>query len=94
MNYWCIFNTINFNDSFISWYSFIFFTLAGFTAVYDNPEGISIEELNQATSTENVLEQVLQDRANQLREEMEGGEAAPADGAVTEEAPAEAAPAQ
>ena len=69
-------------------------TLAGFTAVYDNPEGISIEELNQATSTENVLEQVLQDRANQLREEMEGGEAAPAEGAGTEEAPAEAAPAQ
>ena len=69
-------------------------TLAGFTAVCDNPEGVSIEELNQATSTENVLEQVLQDRANQLREEMEGGEAAPAEGAGTEEAPAEAAPAQ
>ncbi|WP_421950414.1 invasion associated locus B family protein [Pelagibacterium sp.] len=60
-------------------------TLTGFTAVYDNPEGISIEELNQANSTENVLEQVLQDRANQLREEMENGEAAPA----TEEAPAQ-----
>lgn len=59
-------------------------TLAGFTAVYDNPEGISIEELNQASSTENVLEQVLQDRANQLREQMESGA----------EAPAESAPAQ
>jgi invasion protein IalB len=65
-------------------------TLAGFTAVYDNPEGLSIEELNQANSTENVLEQVLQDRANQLREEMEGGGAAPAE----EGAPAEEAPAQ
>lgn len=58
--------------------------LAGFTAVYDNPEGISIEELNEANSTENVLEQVLQERANQLREEMEGGQpaAAPAEGAA------------
>ncbi len=62
--------------------------LAGFTATYDNPEGISIEELNQANSTENVLEQVLQDRANQLREGMESnaaGAAAPA----PEEAPAQ-----
>jgi len=64
-------------------------TLAGFTAVYDNPEGVSIEELNQANSTENVLENVLQDRANQLREEMEGGEAAPAESAPVEEAPAQ-----
>lgn len=63
-------------------------TLAGFTSVYDNPEGISIEELNQANSTENVLETVLQDRANQLREQME----APVTPA--EPAPAEAAPAQ
>lgn len=64
--------------------------LAGFTAVYDNPEGISIEDLQQANSTENVLEQVLQERANQLREEMEGGAAA---GEVPAEAPQEA-PAQ
>lgn len=68
--------------------------LAGFTATYDNPEGISIEELNQANSTENVLEQVLQERANQLREDMEaGGEAAageaPAEGAAPEAAPAQ-----
>lgn len=62
-------------------------TLAGFTSVYDNPEGISIEELNAASSTENVLEQVLQDRANQLREEMEGGAAAPEP--APEEAPAQ-----
>ncbi|AEQ51428.1 invasion associated locus B family protein [Pelagibacterium halotolerans] len=68
-------------------------TLAGFTAVYDNPEGISVDELNQANSTENVLEQVLQDRANQLREEMEDGEA-PAEGTPAEPAPAEEAPAQ
>lgn len=62
--------------------------LAGFTAVYDNPEGISIEELNEANSTENVLEQVLQDRANELREQMEGGATAPIQPAP-EEAPAQ-----
>ncbi|RDE09837.1 invasion associated locus B family protein [Pelagibacterium lacus] len=61
--------------------------LAGFTATYDNPEGISIEELNEANSTENVLEQVLQDRANQLREEMEN-QSAPATPGATE-APAQ-----
>ena len=64
--------------------------LAGFTSVYDNPEGISIEDLQQANSTENVLEQVLQERANQLREEMEGGEAAATETPpATEEAPAQ-----
>lgn len=52
--------------------------LAGFTATYDNPEGISVEELNRANSTENVLEQVLQERANQLRETMETGAETPA----------------
>lgn len=47
-------------------------TLTGFTAVYDNPDALSIEELNAANSTENVLEQVLQDRAEQLRQQLEG----------------------
>lgn len=65
-------------------------TLAGFTAVFDNPNGIDINELNQASSTENVLEQVLQDRAEQLRQQLQenagvNGETAPA---------AEPAPAQ
>lgn len=46
--------------------------LAGFTATYDNPSAISIEEFNEAVSGENMLEQVLQDRANQLREQLEG----------------------
>lgn len=69
--------------------------LAGFTAVYDDPEGIDIDELNQANSTENVLEQVLQDRAQQLRQQLEqngDAEAAPAEPAEGE--PAEEAPAQ
>ncbi len=47
-------------------------TLSGFTAAYDDPNGVSIEQLNQANSSENVLEQVLQDRANEMREQMEG----------------------
>lgn len=61
--------------------------LAGFTAVYDNPEGISIEQLNQANSTENVLEQVLQSHANEMREQIEGG-------ATPAAPPAEEVPAQ
>ncbi len=76
-------------------------TLAGFTAVYDNPDGLDIEELNRANSTENVLEQVLQDRAEQLRQELqqnpaEGAEGAEGAGEVPADAPAaeETAPAQ
>lgn len=67
-------------------------TLAGFTSVYDNPEGIDINELNQVTSTENVLEQVLQDRAEQLRQQLQdsaGGEQAPVEPPAEEEAPAQ-----
>lgn len=64
-------------------------TLAGFTAVYDNPEGVSIEEMNAANSGEDVLEQVLQNRANELREQMESGAAAPAEPVPAEEAPAQ-----
>lgn len=72
-------------------------TLAGFTAVYDNPDALSIEELNQANSTENVLEQVLQDRASQLREGIQSNGAAPEGAAPAPEAAPEApaeAPAQ
>lgn len=62
--------------------------LAGFTSVYDDPEGVSIQELQEANSTENVLEQVLQDRANQLREEMQAEEGAATEAPAEEEAPA------
>ncbi|WP_196258345.1 invasion associated locus B family protein [Pelagibacterium limicola] len=60
-------------------------TLSGFTAVYDNPEGLDINELNRASSTENVLEQVLQDRAEQLRQQLEGN--ATGDAPAAEETP-------
>ncbi|WP_404403948.1 invasion associated locus B family protein [Pelagibacterium halotolerans] len=51
--------------------------LAGFTAVYDSEDALTIEELNSANSSANALEQVLQDRAEQMRQQMGGDGAAP-----------------
>ncbi len=70
-------------------------TLAGFTAAYDGDAALTFDEFRQETSGENALEQVLQDRAEELRRQLDGGAEAPAEGA----APAEggtppAAPAQ
>lgn len=62
-------------------------TLAGFTAAYDNDAALTFEQFRQETSGENALEQVLQDRAETLRQQLNNDAAAPA------EAPAEA-PAQ
>ncbi|WP_240233413.1 invasion associated locus B family protein [Devosia lacusdianchii] len=61
--------------------------LAGFTATYDGEAALTFDEFRQETSGENALEQVLQDRAEELRRQLDG-EAAPAEGA---EAPAEGA---
>ena len=58
-------------------------TLAGFTAAYDGEAALTFEEFRQETSGENALEQVLQDRAEELRKQLDGGAAADA------EAPAE-----
>jgi invasion protein IalB len=63
-------------------------TLAGFTAAYDGDASLSFDEFRQETSGENALEQVLQDRAEELRRQLDGGAAAPAEG---EAAPAEPA---
>lgn len=61
--------------------------LAGFTATYDSETALTIEELNQQATGQNELDQVLQDRAEQLRQEIQGGgETPPAEG---EAAPAE-----
>lgn len=62
-------------------------TLAGFTAAYDGEAALTFEEFRQETSGENALEQVLQDRAEELRRQLDGsaGGEAPAEG---EEAPA------
>ena len=67
-------------------------TLAGFTAAYDGDAALTFEEFRQETSGENALEQVLQDRAEELRRQLDGS-AAPAEGAAPAETPAEA-PAQ
>ncbi|MBU1335438.1 MAG: invasion associated locus B family protein [Alphaproteobacteria bacterium] len=63
-------------------------TLAGFTAAYDGEAALTFEEFRQETSGENALEQVLQDRAEQLRQQLDGGAAAPAEGTETPAAPA------
>lgn len=67
-------------------------TLAGFTAAYDGDAALTFDEFRQETSGENALEQVLQDRAEELRRQLDGS-AAPAEGAAPAETPAEA-PAQ
>ena len=58
-------------------------TLAGFTSAYDGPASLTFDEFQRETSGENALEQVLQDRAEQLRKQLdEGGATPPADGAT------------
>lgn len=48
-------------------------SLAGFTATYDSEESLTFEQFQQETSGENALEQVLQDRAENLRRQLDGG---------------------
>jgi invasion protein IalB len=66
--------------------------LAGFTTVYDGAAAMTFEEFNNQTTGPSALEQQLQDRAEELRKQLDGGTtpAAPADGTT----PAPAAPAQ
>jgi len=66
--------------------------LAGFTTVYDGAAQMTFEEFNNQTTGPSALEQQLQDRAEELRKQLDGGTtpAAPADGTT----PAPAAPAQ
>jgi Invasion protein B, involved in pathogenesis len=54
--------------------------LAGFTATYDGDAALTFDEFRQETSGENALEQVLQDRAEQLRQQLSNGETPPAEG--------------
>lgn len=63
--------------------------LAGFTAVYDGEAAMTFDEFNQqgaAGTSSNALEQQLQDRAEQLRRQLDGetpaNGAAPAEGAT------------
>ena len=69
-------------------------TLAGFTSAYDGPAALTFDEFQRETSGENALEQVLQDRAEQLRKQLdEGGATPPADGTTPAPATDPAAPA-
>ena len=62
--------------------------LAGFTATYDSKTAMTFEQFQKETSGENALEQVLQDRAEQLRQQLTEQTGAPAaDGATRAPAP-------
>ncbi|KKB12773.1 hypothetical protein VE25_05345 [Devosia geojensis] len=79
-------------------------SLSGFTATYDGEAALTFDEFRQETTGESALEQVLQDRAEELRRQLNGQEGqggeAPAEGAPAEgaapapEAPAPEAPTQ
>lgn len=64
--------------------------LAGFTSVYDGAAAMTFDEFNNQTTGPSALEQQLQDRAEELRKQLDGGTtpAAPADGTT----PAPASP--
>lgn len=70
-------------------------SLAGFTAVYDGEAALTFEQLREQESGQTALEQQLQDRAEELRRQLDGSdgtEAAPegtppADGAAGDAAP-------
>jgi invasion protein IalB len=54
-------------------------TLAGFTSVYDGEAAMTFEEFNNQTTGPSALEQQLQDRAEELRKQLDGG-TTPAEG--------------
>jgi len=49
--------------------------LAGFTSTYDGDASLTFDQFQQETSGENALEQVLQDKAEQLSRELNGANA-------------------
>ncbi len=53
-------------------------SLTGFTATYDSDAAMTFDEFNQQTSGQGALEQQLQDRAEELRRQLDGAGAAPA----------------
>jgi invasion protein IalB len=56
--------------------------LAGFTAAYDGEAQMSFDDFNKQAAQPSALEQQLQDRAEQLRQELSGdGATPPAEGA-------------
>lgn len=57
--------------------------LAGFTSVYDGEAAMTFEQFNQETSGQSALEKQLQDRAEELRKQLDGE--APSEGAAPAE---------
>ena len=55
--------------------------VAGFTAVYDSETALTFDEFNQQAPVQSALEKQLQDRAEELRRQLETGDA-PAEGAA------------
>lgn len=62
--------------------------LAGFTAVYDSDTALTFEQFNQETTGQTALEKQLQDRAEELRRQLDA-DAAPAEGTAPAPAPAQ-----
>lgn len=64
--------------------------LGGFTSVYESDQSMTFDQANQQESGSTALERVLQDRAEELRQQMGvGGTDAPADATSPETPPAE-----
>jgi invasion protein IalB len=61
--------------------------LGGFTAVYDGEAALTFDEFRKEQTGGNALEQVLQDRAEELRQQLNSGETPPADGQAPAPAP-------
>ncbi len=62
--------------------------LTGFGTVYDGQAALTFDEFRQDTTGGQALEQVLQDRAEQLRQQLDKGATTPAPGAAAPAAPA------
>jgi invasion protein IalB len=56
-------------------------SLAGFTSVYDGEAAMTFDEFNKQAATPSALEKQLQDRAEELRQQMGTDGAAPAEAA-------------
>jgi invasion protein IalB len=68
--------------------------LAGFTAVYDSESAMTFDEFTQETSGQAALEQMLEDRAEELRQELTTPGETPPGETPPAETPAETPPAQ
>ena len=66
--------------------------LAGFTAVYDGDAALTFDEFRKEQTGASALEQQLQDRAEQLRKELDAGKTPTEPGVSNQTPPADATP--